>query len=878
MRFPIVFLCAALWAVPSVGTVPSGAQHHESGSDSDVDRKLAQADELFEKGQTTQSRQICESVLQTLPDRPSAQLAYGLNVMSKIYAADGDYGRAISFARRSADAYEQIRDFNGEAHALNNKGIAELQAGGYTEAQLDLEKALRLSQQGNDLENQIQVLNNLGSARYFRGSYSEAMRDYESALSMVNNNASAKWSSYWLQITRFNQATLLQRLGRYDGALRVYREVEASSKALTDSDRAHLEANLGTLYRRLGDPYKAMDAYVAAQKLYAKQHDADGELAVLKNVGIVFALDLGDLSHAASIFHSALMLAENTHNRREEMQAHLYLGETLFRSHALPLAQQEFKRAQTIANDLATTEEQWKSLYGLARIEALQGDPESAERDYRRAIALIEQSRSQLQLSALRSEFFADKRDAYDGLISILIKRDDVSEAFLFLEKSRARNFQDRMQLNQDSAKSTLTLERARATLDSATALLEFWVSGDQIGLVWCTRDTAGIKLRQLTPEQLSRIQAVLKQLPDSVRTSSSSQDRAAVDLPLNAILADDWLFPPGIHHLVIVPDGWLSSVPFDLVHNGRGSTTLLIEQYDITYLPTAALLRRIPAGRGAPWPWTTELVAFGDPVVNADVNAERNENQVQRISQPGIQDLPYSTKEIEDIAQFARGTSRLFLRYADLKKSFLSGAANSAPLLHVSTHAFADADRPENSRLLFSPDRADSAPVYVYLRELYDLDLTRVNLATISACDTERGKILRGEGVQAFSRSLLSAGAASSVTALWRVDDRNTAEFMRQFYYFVLRQNKPKAEALRLAKLKFLHSKSGLNDPSIWAAFVLNGDGLSPVPRVLSWTEVVLGAAGVVCGLVVILVLVTHLWRWRSGDRQQRPGRVVAE
>jgi CHAT domain-containing protein len=210
-----------------------------------------------------------------------------------------------------------------------------------------------------------------------------------------------------------------------------------------------------------------------------------------------------------------------------------------------------------------------------------------------------------------------------------------------------------------------------------------------------------------------------------------------------------------------------------------------------------------------------------------------------------------------------------LFLQSADLKQTFLSGAANSAALLHVSTHAFADVDRPENSRLLFSPDGANSEPVYVFLRELYGLDLSHVNLATISACDTERGKIMQGEGVQGFSRALLAAGANSSVTALWRVDDQSTAEFMRQFYYF-LELNKPKSEALRLAKLRLLHSKSGLQNPAVWAAFVLNGDGLTPIPRVLSWTELMLAAAGLLTVLAVIFGVIRASLARRSKPRSR--------
>ena len=104
---------------------------------------------------------------------------------------------------------------------------------------------------------------------------------------------------------------------------------------------------------------------------------------------------------------------------------------------------------------------------------------------------------------------------------------------------------------------------------------------------------------------------------------------------------------------------------------------------------------------------------------------------------------------------------------------------------------------------------------------------------------------MIRGEGVQAFSRALLSAGAASSLTTLWRVDDELTSEFMKRFYYQALTKNKPKAEALRLAKLECLRSHSRLSDPSLWAAFVLTGDGATSLPSVLSWPEFVLIIAG---------------------------------
>jgi CHAT domain-containing protein len=141
-------------------------------------------------------------------------------------------------------------------------------------------------------------------------------------------------------------------------------------------------------------------------------------------------------------------------------------------------------------------------------------------------------------------------------------------------------------------------------------------------------------------------------------------------------------------------------------------------------------------------------------------------------------------------------------------------------------------------------------------------LDLRGVDLATISACSTERGKLVRGEGVQAFSRALLSAGSRSTVTTLWQVADQPTAEFMKQFYYFAIAKRMPKAQALRLAKLKFLRSNGTLQHPRHWAAFVLNGEGSTTVPDFLSSTVLIAGLAVLVA---VCLLLAQSRFRSRA-------------
>jgi Uncharacterized protein conserved in bacteria len=469
-----------------------------------------------------------------------------------------------------------------------------------------------------------------------------------------------------------------------------------------------------------------------------------------------------------------------------------------------------------------------EALYGIGQAEELSGNLPSAEDSYRAAILLIETTRTQLQLAALRAEFLADKRDVYDALIALLVKKNDVKGAFSFLERSRARTFQDRLLSTTAGREATRypDLDEIRRYLSSSTILLEFWVSGDHLALIWCTRESFGIEQLQLSPAERDNALSFVRELPESLQ--SNWRERTAV---LTRLISAG-LASPKLRHVLIVPDGWLSSMPFDLVPSGSSSGELLIERFDITYLPTAALLRRpISRDKGFRFPWMRELVAFGNPVVQPQAAPLQNPD-----ASSGLQPLPYSEVEIQNISKMTRGKADLFLGPSDLKSSFIASITQSTPIVHVSTHAFADAEVPENSRMLFSPETSNGVADYVFLRELYDLDLHDVDLATLSACNTEQGKLIRGEGVQAFSRALLSAGSRSTLTTLWRVSDQPTSEFMQQFYYFALKDRQSKAEALRSAKLKFLRSKKEFEHPAQWAGFVLSGDGLSDLPTFVSW------------------------------------------
>jgi CHAT domain-containing protein len=254
-----------------------------------------------------------------------------------------------------------------------------------------------------------------------------------------------------------------------------------------------------------------------------------------------------------------------------------------------------------------------------------------------------------------------------------------------------------------------------------------------------------------------------------------------------------------------------------------------LIEIFKISYAPSSSILLFL-LSKQSNLEFSRGLLAFGNPSNNfLNSNERENHNgyfetfkQLYLNSGFVFSPLPYSGKEIFKISKYFSPEERdLFLKNKAKEDVLNEIIRSNYKIIHFACHALLDEKFPFRSALILSSDKDSNEDGFLQVREIYNLNLN-AELVVLSACQTGKGKLEKGEGILGFPRIFFCLGAKSVLLSLWKINDESTSHFMNYFYYY-LSKRYSKVKALRLAKLRMLKSK--FRHPFYWAAFILNGD-----------------------------------------------------
>lgn len=196
----------------------------------------------------------------------------------------------------------------------------------------------------------------------------------------------------------------------------------------------------------------------------------------------------------------------------------------------------------------------------------------------------------------------------------------------------------------------------------------------------------------------------------------------------------------------------------------------------------------------------------------------------------PKLAELPGTARE-SDLVRLAFPKARVLQR-KDATEANLRRALHGRALLHLATHGLVDETRNGlfSALALTQPEQMTDSDNdgFLQLYEIYELDLSGVELSVLSACQTNVGVHGFSDGVFGLSRGFLAAGARRVIASQWRVDDESTAELVGSFFQ-LLADHLKNAEAvdyartLRQAKMKIRRTPRW-RSPVYWAPLIILG------------------------------------------------------
>jgi CHAT domain-containing protein/tetratricopeptide (TPR) repeat protein len=258
-------------------------------------------------------------------------------------------------------------------------------------------------------------------------------------------------------------------------------------------------------------------------------------------------------------------------------------------------------------------------------------------------------------------------------------------------------------------------------------------------------------------------------------------------------------------NQVIIAPDGILAQVPFEALikvlpesdYPDYSNLEYLIHSCNISYVYSFNLFLK---DLDREFNNQNNILAFSYSGIRVLKNPEKRSED--------IIELPGTRQEIESIKKIIKGKN-LFLEDEDATETLFKLKSKDYQILHLAVHGIADDESAINSRLVFKNQEDSLNDGYLFLYEVYNVDLNQSKLAILSACETGIGKEFKGEGVFSIARGFAHAGCPSIIMSLWKVNDMVSAEIMARFYKNLKKGRKINA-SLRASKIDYIIRGTG--------------------------------------------------------------------
>ncbi|MFQ6083180.1 MAG: CHAT domain-containing protein [Candidatus Aminicenantia bacterium] len=802
-----------------------------------------------------------------------------LNLIGNSYYYVSNFSKALEYYKQVLRIAKKIYNKRGQGIAQANIGLIYSRLANYPEALANCQQSLKIAEEIGFKRLEGYLYSYIGIIYYETGNYRKALEYYKKNLEILEQTG----DKFRLGGT-YNEIGLVYfKLGDYQKALDYFEKGLEIDRAIGNKWVEGITlGNMGLVYYEINNLPKAIEYCQQSLKINQEIGYKRDEGYVLNFLGNI-NLKLRDYSKSLQLFEKTLRLGKEINV--PEIIWSAYSGqaacyEKINKYHqALNYYKKAIETIEGVRGILQTKEQKSEFLKDKIEIyESLinllfkmhQKDP--LEKYDKQAFYYLEKSKARAFLDSLAeanvdisndipSELLEREKEILNNIYQIQTKLADLG---LSIDKrnelyKKLQNVEDEYDflkqeiryLNPNYANLVYPepynlKEIQEKLLDKKTALIEYLI-GDKNSFAFL------ITKNNLCIHKLSESKSLRKRVNYYIGLFSSPERDKFKGIAASKKLYKELIFPfqknlEDIENLIIIPDGNLHCLPFEtLITEDRSQKTedrsslftvhrplstnfrYLIQDFKISYAPSASSLINL-LEREQKEKTKKDILGFANPLyIFKEKPGKKIVPKADIILREYYLDhgfklypLFFSAKEIKNISKYFKRKSREFYLKEEAKEEKVKRLSlKDYKIIHFATHGLLDENVAGRSALVLTLDEDPTEDGFLQVREIYNIRLN-ADLVVLSACQSGKGKIEKGEGVSGLARAFLYAGAESVLVSLWSINDKSTAQFMTYFYEY-LSQGKSKSEALRQTKIKML--KSNYNHPFHWAAFILIGD-----------------------------------------------------
>lgn len=823
----ILLLIPALWVFRQSSEARIVARQSEIASDPSAVLKAALT--LCRTGDRVAARErLAEAMRMWMQRREPDKAARAALLMSDAYRGMKQFQESLDYCKQALE----IKPLSSQVKAIAFNAIADTYAELYQPVAMQYyAKAINQARIAKDAYEQAKALIGLAAIYYQSRDLQQSLAAIEQARQLNRQAGDAEMEAALLHLTGriFTEQRLTDEARvALDAAYALYQRTGGNA-----GEQSQVLCSTSDLYRSVGQYQTALDYAQQAVDLadsLAKQatNSADKRTAWNWRWPAWFARAralraLGQKTLAAQSYFRAVNYLEAFWITRASMTdvGAIVYGEkrqALYQDYADLLIE------QGNINEGFNVTEQAKSRALLGLIAARRTTASAIMTDQLGKVTELSKSIASLRTQLLASPLSIKQRAKIER---------EIEELEFTLEETQA---QDEMKQagNRMAWFQPVAVEQVRQRLNSdKEGVLEFFL-GERRSFAWLITST-DVSLEVLPGRQ--EIEKAVAPFLAAINTKPNNlylERRLTTQHELAEKLCDQLLgqlaerLAPD-KRLIVVPDGILYYLPFEtLRHNGR----YLVEDHDISYLPSAGLLELLRDSKSQAEPGDKlDLLAVGDPLFSPKGPKPKHGGDGITVTRQALNTmdgfnldaLPRTREEVESIAKlFAPDRCRILLGKESTEEAVKTAPLHRYERLHFATHGLLNEKNPSRSAIVLTLDTDPQEDGFLEVREIAKLELD-CDLVVLSACQTGRGQLFSGEGVVGLSRAFLYAGARSVVVSLWNVSDISTSELMKSFYQHLISKMGNSA-ALREAKLQMLRSGNETRHPYYWAPFIVIG------------------------------------------------------